>query len=77
VKKKKFVWFKKNDYIIKIISIFNYKNNDDYYFYIWGIRHPESGYVQGINDLCAPFLLFLYHKKFPNYSQKLYVVKNN
>lgn len=25
--------------------------------YIWAIRHPVSGYVQGINDLCSIFLL--------------------
>jgi len=25
--------------------------------YIWAIRHPASGYVQGINDLATPFLL--------------------
>eukprot|EP01130_Rhizamoeba_saxonica_P012088 TRINITY_DN5062_c0_g1_i1.p1 TRINITY_DN5062_c0_g1~~TRINITY_DN5062_c0_g1_i1.p1 ORF type:complete len:305 (-),score=59.62 TRINITY_DN5062_c0_g1_i1:28-942(-) len=24
--------------------------------YIFAIRHPASGYVQGINDLCTPFL---------------------
>lgn len=24
--------------------------------YIWSIRHPASGYVQGINDLVTPFL---------------------
>ncbi|GAX82630.1 hypothetical protein CEUSTIGMA_g10056.t1 [Chlamydomonas eustigma] len=24
--------------------------------YIWGIRHPASGYVQGMNDLVTPFL---------------------
>jgi hypothetical protein len=24
--------------------------------YIWGVRHPASGYVQGINDLATPFL---------------------
>ncbi|RKP31301.1 RabGAP/TBC [Metschnikowia bicuspidata] len=23
--------------------------------YLWAIRHPASGYVQGINDLCTPF----------------------
>lgn len=23
--------------------------------YVWAIRHPASGYVQGINDLCTPF----------------------
>lgn len=28
--------------------------------YLWAIRHPASGYVQGINDLCTPFFqLFL------------------
>ncbi|KAL4193672.1 hypothetical protein AMTRI_Chr06g177900 [Amborella trichopoda] len=25
--------------------------------YTWAIRHPASGYVQGINDLATPFLL--------------------
>lgn len=25
--------------------------------YIWAIRHPASGYVQGINDLMTPFLV--------------------
>jgi len=25
--------------------------------YIWAIRHPASGYVQGINDLITPFLM--------------------
>lgn len=25
--------------------------------YIWNMRHPGSGYVQGINDLCLPFLV--------------------
>lgn len=24
--------------------------------YLWGLRHPASGYVQGINDLVTPFL---------------------
>lgn len=25
--------------------------------YIWSIRHPASGYVQGMNDLVTPFFL--------------------
>lgn len=25
--------------------------------YIWSIRHPASGYVQGINDLVTPFMV--------------------
>ncbi|XP_029655137.1 TBC1 domain family member 22A-like [Octopus sinensis] len=24
--------------------------------YMWAVRHPASGYVQGINDLAVPFL---------------------
>ncbi len=28
--------------------------------YIWSIRHPASGYVQGMNDLVTPlFVVFL------------------
>jgi len=25
--------------------------------YIWAMRHPASGYVQGINDLVTPFFV--------------------
>jgi len=25
--------------------------------YIWAIRHPASGYVQGLNDLITPFFV--------------------
>jgi hypothetical protein len=25
--------------------------------FIWAIRHPASGYVQGMNDLVCPFML--------------------
>lgn len=29
--------------------------------FIWSVRHPASGYVQGINDLVTPFfIVFLY-----------------
>eukprot|EP01079_Euglenida_sp_SAG-EU17-18_P002268 gene2268-3130_t len=24
--------------------------------FLWAVRHPASGYVQGMNDLCTPFL---------------------
>jgi len=23
--------------------------------YVWALRHPASGYVQGLNDLCSVF----------------------
>ncbi|KAI5959200.1 GYP1 [Candida margitis] len=30
--------------------------------FLWAMRHPASGYVQGINDLATPFYqIFLYH----------------
>jgi hypothetical protein len=25
--------------------------------YVWAVRHPASGYVQGINDLLTPFFV--------------------
>jgi hypothetical protein len=31
--------------------------------YIWSIRHPASGYVQGINDLVTPFLVVFLHSE--------------
>lgn len=35
--------------------------------FIWAIRHPASGYVQGINDLVTPFfIVFLQEALTPN-----------
>ena len=28
--------------------------------YIWSMRHPASGYVQGFNDLCVPFFIVFF-----------------
>ena len=36
--------------------------------YIWAIRHPASGYVQGINDLVTPFFLVFLHDALYVYS---------
>ncbi|XP_045124049.1 TBC1 domain family member 22B-like isoform X2 [Portunus trituberculatus] len=33
--------------------------------YIWAIRHPASGYVQGINDLVTPFFIVFLHEVIP------------
>lgn len=35
--------------------------------FLWAVRHPASGYVQGINDLCTPF----YHIFLSNYIWQL------
>uniref|UniRef100_A0A6G1SP54 TBC1 domain family member 22B n=1 Tax=Aceria tosichella TaxID=561515 RepID=A0A6G1SP54_9ACAR len=44
--------------------------------YIWSIRHPASGYVQGMNDLVTPFFL-TYLSEFSNsQSQQLQDVEN-
>ena len=34
--------------------------------FIWAIRHPASGYVQGLNDLICPFMnvFFSEHVRF-------------
>jgi hypothetical protein len=34
--------------------------------YIWGVRHPASGYVQGVNDLVTPFLAVFLSEHFPS-----------
>ncbi|KAM3957844.1 TBC1 domain family member 22 [Aphomia sociella] len=33
--------------------------------YIWAIRHPASGYVQGINDLVTPFFMVFLQEAAP------------
>lgn len=34
--------------------------------YIWSMRHPASGYVQGLNDLTTPFFIVFFLEYFPN-----------
>lgn len=33
--------------------------------FIWSIRHPASGYVQGINDLVTPFFIVFLQEQLP------------
>ena len=33
--------------------------------YIWAMRHPASGYVQGINDLVTPFFVVFLQEILP------------
>lgn len=40
------------------IALYNYEATQrslERILYVWAIRHPASGYVQGINDLATPF----------------------
>lgn len=34
--------------------------------YIWALRHPASGYVQGINDLVTPFFMVFLSEHLPH-----------
>jgi hypothetical protein len=36
--------------------------------YIWSVRHPASGYVQGINDLVTPFMIVFLRDELANAS---------
>src|SRR4029077_19380644 len=36
--------------------------------YIWSIRHPASGYVQGMNDLVTPFFVVYLSEFIPGHS---------
>jgi hypothetical protein len=41
-----------------LMPIFQKKQVQDIFqriLYVWSVRHPASGYVQGINDLVTPF----------------------
>ena len=44
------------------ISVSNSSREGNFYnyyrvLYVWHMRHPASGYVQGINDVVTPFVL--------------------
>jgi hypothetical protein len=34
--------------------------------FIWSMRHPASGYVQGFNDLCTPFIIIFLSQYIQN-----------
>lgn len=34
--------------------------------YVWGVRHPASGYVQGMNDIVTPFLAVFLGERLGN-----------
>ena len=43
-----------------VVSLFHQRTVQEIFeriLYVWAIRHPASGYVQGINDLVTPFFL--------------------
>lgn len=43
--------------------------------YIWSIRHPASGYVQGMNDLVTPFFLTYLSEYLDNTDRSVEVVE--
>ena len=45
-----------SQFIIKILFVVKWQIFERI-LYIWAIRHPASGYVQGINDLVTPFFV--------------------
>ncbi|GME71896.1 unnamed protein product [Ambrosiozyma monospora] len=47
---------------VKLYSFETTQRSLEKILYLWAIRHPASGYVQGINDLATPFYqVFLNH----------------
>ena len=44
--------------------------------YIWSMRHPASGYVQGFNDLTTPFFVVFFNEKFAELSVQELLNKN-
>ncbi len=41
--------------------------------FIWAIRHPASGYVQGINDLVTPFFVVFLSEFIDNGTRKILI----
>lgn len=54
-----------------LISIFQQRIVQEIFeriLYIWSIRHPASGYVQGMNDLVTPFFVTYLSEYVPEHS---------
>jgi hypothetical protein len=41
--------------VARLLTFFCLLQSLERILYVWAIRHPASGYVQGINDLVIPF----------------------
>lgn len=56
-----------------LMPIFQQKIVQDIFqriLYVWSVRHPATGYVQGINDLVTPFFaVFITEYLDPNKSE--------
>lgn len=39
--------------------------------FVWNMRHPETGYVQGINDIAAQFLIIFLVEEFPEVNENV------
>lgn len=51
-----------------LIPLFQQKTVQEMFeriLFIWAIRHPASGYVQGINDLVTPFFMVFLQEVTP------------
>lgn len=51
-----------------LIALFQQKTVQEMFeriLFIWAIRHPASGYVQGINDLVTPFYVVFLQEFLP------------
>ena len=51
-----------------LIALFQQKTVQEMFeriLFIWAIRHPASGYVQGINDLVTPFFVVFLQEVIP------------
>lgn len=44
--------------------------------YIWNIRHPACGYVQGINEIVTP-LIIVFLGEFVELDEKIYEIPDN
>lgn len=52
-----------------LIALFQQKTVQEMFeriLFIWAIRHPASGYVQGINDLVTPFYVVFLQEFIPS-----------
>ena len=45
--------------------------------WVWHVRHPASGYVQGINDLTTPFIAAFAGEYFPELNHDTYEINSN
>jgi len=61
----------------KILKDNRVKKLFEHVLFVWAVRHPASGYVQGMNDILLPFFIVFISQYFPSFNSNCFFDMDN